>query len=609
MTITGDIHIALWGTYVTTPQVSADQAVVRVRTTLLNHTPEPQQCVLVSELLDPQGALAGRLETAVVAPADSSVDVVQVFTLSRPALWSPDAPHLYRVSSAVLRGDEEMDRYDTSFGIRWFESTNERGFFLNGRHLHLRGMCLHHDCGGIGVALPDRVNAKTVEIMKAMGCNLLRSAHNDAAPSLMEACDRLGMLVWAENRSSVQRGQFRPLEGYGNEISLRDLIRRNRNHPSIICWSLANTAGDDDPGELSQLERLHRVAHAEDPSRPTAFACEHNGDPYWSGFGLITDIMGYNGGGMGRYVQDHEAYPQQKLMISEYSSGRGARGIYEEIVPAAAPVEVQGDGRIVHKSGSYSSQYQLCLRHEAEWSEFAHRQWVAGGAMWSGIDYFGETAGWPIVTSQFGVLDVARFPNDACYYYLQEWTASPMVHLFPHWTWPGREGEEIALWCYSNCDEVELLFGGKSLSRQPRRPGTHLAWQVPYRPGTLLARGLFSGEVVCRHEVRTAGPAVRLRIAADRSRISTDDRDLTFVTIGVHDGDGTPVPTAAHEIEVEVSGPGRLRGLCSGDPASHEDQQGSRMRAFVQSDGRPGEITVPASSEGLEPAALAIIAG
>ena len=595
---TEKIHIANWGTFITTPQVSATSAVVTARITLQNDTAADQICRLKTEVVDALGQTVAKKETQGHVSANSSRDLKQEATIANPHLWSPETPYMYGAKTEVFVDGKMVDVYETPFGVRWFQFTADRGFFLNGRSLQLRGMCIHHDFGGLGVALPDRANEKTVEIMKQMGCNFLRSAHNDPAPSLLNACDRLGLLVWAETRYL----------GPSNTaaLPLRNLIRRDRNHPCILCWSLANTAGSKDGRETVYLKELNEVAHQEDSSRPTAFACEGNADANANGFALVTDIMGYNGGGMGIDDRDHKLYPQRKMLVSEFSSGRGARGVYEEKILARITTEKLGDGRTVTNAGQYFSTYDLCRSHEAEWSHIAQRPWLGGGAMWSGIDYGGETCGWPMVTSQFGVLDRARFPNDAYYYYLQEWTTNAMVHLFPHWTWPGKEGQDIEVWCYSNCEAVELFLNGKSLGAKPCRPLTHLAWKVPYQPGTLSARALKERKVVCTDEVKTAGAPARIQLVSDRNAIAPDGRDLSFVTARILDEHGNIVPVANNEIAVSITGSGRLRGLCSGDPASHENPNAGRMKAFnglllaiIQNDGHSGDIVVAASSPGL----------
>ena len=593
--ITNPVHVSTWGTFVSTEHVSKNDALVKVKTSITNDNDKYQEAVLKTSIYNPSGKLEAFISDNFWINGKSTTEVQQEILVLNPNLWSPEHPKLYKSVTEVLSGGNLVDSYETVFGIRWFEFTSDKGFFLNGKHLQLRGMCLHHDYGGLGCALPDRANYHTVEVAKEMGVNFIRSAHNDAAPSLMKACDELGMFLMAETRYLGKDDH--------SISSLISLIRRARNHPSIISWSLANTGGSDDIRQTEILQVMNNYAKKEDPTRPTAFGCEGNGDPNKSGFAFVTDIMGYNGGGMGKDDRDHVLYPDRKMIISEYSSGRGARGNYK--IEEVGETETLGDGRIVSRSGQLTSIYDLCRSHEREWRHIAERPHLAGGAMWSGIEYLGETNGWPIVSSQFGVLDVCRFRKDAYYYYLQEWTEKPMVHIFPHWNW--KEGDTIDVWSYSNCDDVELFLNGKSLGKCAKVSRGHIEWKVPFQAGVLSARGFINGIMVAEAEVKTAAEPNRLKIFADRKSIKAEGDDLSFITVNVCDKDGNMVPTADHVIDVEVSG-GKLLGVCSGNPMSHEDPGAGKIKAFngmllavVQSFDSAGNILVKVKSEGLEP--------
>lgn len=600
------LHIVPWGVAVTTPQVNYSAATVNVRTSLVNSACDPLQARLRTTLIDDRGNPVGVMETETPLHAGQSTDVIQEITVENPRLWSPRSPCLYRIRSELISPDGACDVVETTFGVRWFEFTADKGFFLNGRPLQLRGGNIHHDFGGLGTALPDRANCKTVEMLKEMGSNAIRSAHNPAAPSLMEACDRLGMLLWAETRNLYVDN--------GAVDDLRDLIRRDRNHPCIIVWGLANTAGSPDDRLTACLRQLNEVAHELDPSRPTAVALEGNADANANGFANVTDVVGYNGGGMGIDDRDHRRFPTRCMLHSEYSSGTGARGVYEKTPAGSDEYEKSGDGRVMKRGGQYASVFDLCLSHEKEWRHIAARPWLAGGLMWSAIEYRGETAGWPVVTSQFGVLDICRFPKDAYYFYQKEWTDRPMLHMFPHWTWPGREGQRIEVWCYSNCDTVDLYLDGQLMPGiqhflQNGASWPHLTWHVPYAPGSLCAEGRVNGQVVCRQEIRTAGTPARLRLRPDRTQLRTDREDMSFVTVSIHDEAGTPVPTASVAVSIEVTGCGRLIGLSSGDPASHESEQATTVQTFnglclaiVQNDGCEGEIRIAASAKDLSDA-------
>lgn len=593
--VTNPIHVSIWGTFVYTENVSDKSASVKVRTSITNDTDNSKDLVLNTIIFNPSGIQVAIMSGKCKVDGKSNNEIQQETLISNPNHWSTDNPNLYKAVTEVCSNGIVVDRYETPFGIRWFEFTSDRGFFLNGKHLQLRGMCIHHDFGGLGSALPERANYKTVEVAKEMGVNILRSSHNDADPSLMRACDELGILLWAETRY-LGSDEF-------SISSLCDMIRRARNHPSIICWSLANTGGSDDIIQTGMLKVMNDFAHKEDPTRPTAFGCEGNGDPNRSGFALITDVMGYNGGGMGKDDRDHALFPNRKIVISEYSSGRGARGNYKREM-LSGDMETLGDGRVMSRSGQLASIYDLCRSHEIEWQHIAERPHLAGGLMWSGIEYGGETNGWPVVTSQFGVLDLCRFKKDTYYYYLQEWTDKPMIHIFPHWNW--NEGDTINVWCYSNCDEVELFLNGKSQGKHRNVPLGHIEWKVPFQTGILSAKGLNTGKVVTETEVRTSGESYQLITSADRKLIKADGYDLSFITVKVCDKNGTMIPTADNLIEVEVIG-GKLLGVCSGSPTSHENPGTGKMKAFngmllavVQSHSRAGKINVKVKSEGLE---------
>jgi len=574
------LHVSHWGAFVYIPQVSETSATIAVRTKVKNERSEESECNLTTFILDDRGKTVGKLENTQRIKAGAEYEFVQTFSMENPRLWSPEDPYLYKAYSMVKDGEEVVDEYETIFGIRWYYFDANKGFFLNGRKLKLKGMNIHHDHAGVGVALPDRLIERDLEIIKNMGCNYIRTSHNPASPFLLDTCDRLGLMVWEETRY---------LETSEMAINaLRDMIRRDRNHPCIICWGLANTAGDVGGYLTKVLETLNAIAHQEDPTRFTAVALEGNCDYNLNGFANVTDIVGYNGGGMGKDDNDHLYYPRRRIMISEYSSGLGTRGVYRT-------------------AGNYYSEYELCLSHEREWKHVEERDWLAGGSMWSGIEYRGEChPAWPAVTSQFGVLDLCRFPKDAYYFYLSQWTDRPMVHLFPHWTWPGREGQMIEVWCYSNCDTVELLVNQKSYGIKKTIPGTHLTWNVPYEPGVLKALGRKEGKIVCGEEIYTAEKPAKIVLTPDRREITADGRDVSCITVSIVDRFDHFVPTADNLITFDIAGEGRMLGVGNGNPTSHEPQKANHIRAFnglclavVQSTTTPGDITFTASSDGL----------
>ena len=594
-----------WGVAVATPEITKSSAVVKITAELQSKkTFSAADGICAFRILDPDEKCVAETTVKIDSASLENGKIETALTVNDPVLWDVTSPNLYTLT-AELSTSAGKDSAEIPFGIRYFEFTADDGFYLNGRKLQLRGGNIHHDFGGLGTALPDRAHWKNVEVLKEMGANMIRSAHNPAAPALMEVCDRLGMLLWAETRNLHTDD--------GAEADLTALIRRDRNHPSIILWGLANTAGARNGNDslTVHLQKLHDLAHQLDPERLTAVALEGNADADANGFACVTDVVGYNGGGMAITDRDHRLFPDRKIMVSEFASGRGTRGIYEnEPVEKDQEMEVLGDGRTFARNGKYSTEYNLVNTHEREWEYTDLRPYLAGGLMWSAIEYRGETCGWPVVTSQFGVLDICRFPKDCFYYYKKMWSAEPVLHVFPHWTHPGKEGENITLYAFTNCDFVELELNGKKIPGIPEflqrgcsRP--RIWWDVPYEPGTLIVIGKNNGQEVCRQVLRTAGAPSQLRLTPDRTALSADGEDISFIRIDVLDENGTVVPDAAIRLNFSVEGAGKLRGVCSGDPKSHESEQASFVRTFSGSalaiiqtlSGIEGEIRLTVQSD------------
>ena len=566
-----------WGVAATAPEVAPEKAELAVTAEIFNISDAAAEVELRAELVSPDGVSVAVQTGALRAAPGVGVQSWR-FSVERPRLWDVDDPALYKVKLS-LSGAGGADEIAITSGIRSFRFTPDDGFFLNGRKLQLRGGNLHHDFGGLGTALPDRAHEKNVEVLKEMGVNIIRSSHNPAAPALMDACDRLGVLLWAETRNlHCDRGA---------EKDLTALIRRDRNHPSVILWSLANTAGAQDGRRYltSELQKLHDLAKTLDPSRPTAVALEGNADANANGFADVTDVVGYNGGGMGICDWDHQHRPKRCMVVSEYASGRGARGVYSVAADPNAETETLGDGRVMARNGAYGTEYDLIRAHVEGWEYVALRPFLAGGLMWSAIEYRGETCGYPVVTSQFGALDICRFPKDVYYYYQKLWSRKPVLHCYPPWHHPGREGKPVAVSCFTNCDTVELFLDGEKLPGVPehlqrRTSAPYLPWRLPYRPGTLTAVGKIDGVEVCRETLVTPGKPAGLRIAADRSELHADGEDIAFLRVDVVDDRGNFVPDAAEKLGVSVRGCGALAGVCSGDPAGHEKESASEVTTF-----------------------------
>jgi beta-galactosidase len=637
-----DVHIPQWGTFVVTPRASADAATVQAQTRVRNAGSAAADCTLTSAIVGADGRMVATAESPRrIAPGDVYV-FDQQLRVEKPALWSVETPALYTLRSTVRAGGKVVDEYETPFGIREAVFDADRGFLLNGRHVKLNGVCLHHDGGAVGAAVPERVWERRLQLLKEMGCNAIRTSHNPPAPEFLDLCDRLGFLVMAEafDEWRVPKGQIGPF-GYSqyfdqwHERDVTDFVHRDRNHPSIVLWSAGNEIGDQTaPRGVETLRDLLAIFHREDPTRLVTAGCDQiaaEPKPAPQEFLELLDVVGYNYADRWRdrrekyYSIDRAAYPHRRVIGTESSGMGGVRGDYRSLIPGAAPAApARGFGMARGVRG---------LDTEQLWRFVSTHDYVAGDFMWTGIDYLGE-AFWPTKSGSAGVIDTCGFAKDGYYFYQSQWTEKPVLHLFPHWTWKGHEGEFLPVLCYTNCDTVELFLNGKSVglkgyafprpgmeqrygtyparARVPRTTNDlHLAWDVPYQPGTLKAVGMKDGKVVIEREIATAGDASRLALAVDRDAIRADRRDVSHVTVRVLDAQGRMVPDADAEIVFEIQGEGRLIGVDSGDPSSHESFQSNRRKAFhglalamVQSTARAGQVRVTASAAGLEGTAV-----
>ena len=596
LTKTSPLHIGHWGTFVTATlddETGAGWADIAIRTTVVNETDEQAICEIHCTVLDPGGqeAASGLFELGL--PERMYFEAEQHVQLASPQLWDVDCPALYTLHTEIRMGDEVVDASDTPFGIRSFRFDADEGFFLNGRPLKLLGTCNHQDHAGVGVAVPDAVQEFRVSRLKDMGSNAYRTAHNPPAPELLDACDRLGLLVMDENRHLSSS-----TEGLSD---LESMIRRDRNHPSVIMWSMAN----EEPLQETEagariVTAMNRRTRELDPTRPTTTAM--NGG--WAGaFSLAHDVQGcnYNPGAYDGYRAAHPGHP---VLGSETSSALSTRGIY-----------------VTDPASGYLSAYDVNCpdwgnHAEEAWRAIADRPFMAGTFVWTGFDYRGEPQPyeWPCINSAFGIMDTCGFPKDNFYYYQAWWGGNTVLHLLPHWNWPERLGEAIPVWCHSNCDEVELFLNGESLGRKAMPRNGHLEWEVVYAPGALSATGYIDGEEAATAVVETTGAAEHLQLTPDREAIGADGEDVCVVTASVHDAEGRLVPTANDLIAFAVSDNASVLGVGNGDPSGHEPDKAEERHAFnglcqvlVQSKrGAAGAIELTATAPGLKPAKVTI---
>lgn len=584
---TDPVHIATWGTAITT-DVAEDfsTATVHLATELRHAGRSAVEVEVEHTLLAPDGQVVAHATPApqLLAPGGEPT-VSATLTVTAPALWSTTSPQLYQAVTTLRdrATHAELDRTTTTFGIRTVRFDPDQGFFLNGQHLKLLGVNVHQDHAGVGTAFPDALQDFRLQRLKAFGVNAYRVAHQPPAPELLDACDRLGILVLDENR--LQGSSRFHLD------DLRDLIRRDRNHPSVIIWSVGNEEweieGNIKGARITQT--MQDFARRLDPSRRTTVAISGG----WGGSSTVADVVGYNYISQSNPDRQHADFPQQPGIGTEETTTQGTRGITFTDASRAhlAPLE-HGD------SGGNC---------EIGWTYYAARPFLAGLFFWTGFDYRGEPTpfGWPAVLSQYGLLDACGFPKASSRYLQAWWTRDPVLHLAVHWNWAGREGQTIPVVVYSNHDAVELLLNGQSLGRQTMPRNGHLAWSVPYAPGRLEARGYRAGELTQTTVVATTAAPVRLTLAADRPRIGADGRNIVLVTVGAVDAAGLAVPTADNLVSFAAPG-GRILGLGNGDPGCHEPETlgpVDTLIALTNWVGRiaPGDTTTPADPAGLAP--------
>jgi beta-galactosidase len=616
LTVTNPVHIAHWGTYVTTPEVSESEATVRVETKIRNQSVSAQQVTLETIIVDESGNKFAISSSNQEVKADSINIFEQVVKIPKPKLWSLENPTLYRVKSKVHVNGRIVDTHDTPFGIRTFEFTTDMGFFLNGKHVDIKGVNLHHDLGCLGAAVNKRAIERQLEIMKSMGCNAIRTSHNPPAPELLDLCDRMGFLVmdeafdeWKLSKTMFGYGQF---FDEWSERDLKDMIRRDRNHPSIILWSIGNEIPEQNSANAFEMaKRLADICHREDPTRPVTSGCNSPNAAIKTEFSKALDVFGIN-----YNMHFYQTYKEKaKLVASETASAVSTRGEYNLVQ--------DGDTLKIEKElNNQCTSYDIIA---PSWGNIAESTlkavksapWVAGEFVWTGFDYIGEPTpfSWPSVSSYFGIVDLCGFPKDRYYLYQSQWTDKPMVHILPHWNWQGFEGQKIPVWCYSNCESVELFLNGKSLGEKKfsDTEDLHLVWNVPYSQGTLKAVAKNNGKTVCTDEVQTAGAPAEIVLTPDRTEISADGEDLSYIKVEIVDKDGRVCPNADNLVKFNIKGAGFIAGVDNGNPISHEYFKASERKAFhglclavVQSKLQRGAIRLSVESEGLQAAKVFI---
>ncbi len=658
---TSPVHIAHWGTFVTTPQITADAAHVSVNVLTGNETATPAKVSLSTQIfaLDPAGlksgeAVATSQPLVVTVAAQRSASATQNLVVPQPRLWSIAQPQRYIAVTTVTQDGRVIDRYDTPFGIRTIALTADRGFLLNGERVPLNGVCNHHDLGALGTAINVRALERQLEILRAMGCNAIRTSHNPPAPELLDLCDRLGFLVmdeafdcWAKGKN---RQDYHLLFPEWHEADLRALVRRDRNHPSVVIWSIGNEIneqwGEDGQQAWKLAAHLAGIVREEDRTRPISagFNAESSG---YNGIQHAVDAVGYNYR-VEEYAKFRTINPAVPLFGAETASTISSRGEYffpvsdDKLDPAS-------------RANFQVSSYDLtatpwATTPETEWRAAAGAAGYAGEFVWTGFDYLGEPTPYssdstillnfsdpaakaraekelaemgrmavPSRSSYFGIVDLAGFPKDRYYLYQSRWRPDhPMAHLLPHWTWPERVGQVTPVHVYTSGDEAELFLNGQSLGRKKKAPDAwRIRWDdVKYAPGELKVISYKAGARWAEDAQRTAGSAAKLTLAADRAKLRADGQDLSFITARITDQSGQLVPQAKNRVSFELSGPGEIVATDNGDATSFESFQAKERAAYNglalvivrTKPGLPGAITVRAKADGLVAAETALMA-
>jgi beta-galactosidase len=624
------IHVDHWGTFVTTPEVNERSAKVSIQTKVQNTTAQDQPIVLRTAIFNTAGKEVASVKSQAEVPKDSVHEIIQDLAVDNPSLWSLEDPQLYRAVSAIECNGRVCDDYETPFGIRAFAFDSEKGFFLNWKQVKVRGVCDHHDLGCLGAAVNRRALERQLEILKAMGCNGIRTSHNPPAPELLDLCDRMGFVVLDEAFDMWKKGKTK----YDYSLDwdawhrrdLEDMVLRDRNHPSVFIWSIGNEVMEQwekqDSSGIVIARELASIIKALDPTRPITSACNDQdpSNPVIKSGAL--DLIGYNYA-QNTFADFPKVYPGKKFIATETTSALATRGHYDMPSDSIRRWPERWDKPFDKGNPDNTcSSYDNCSApwgstHEETWKIVKKHDFLSGMYIWTGFDYLGEPTpyDWPSRSSYFGIVDLAGFPKDAYYMYQSEWTDKPVLHVFPHWNW--KVGQTVDVWAYTNCDEVELFLqpeadqpqaeNGQSLGTK-RKVGDdlHLVWRVPFSPGTLRAVGRTGGKEILVREIKTAGPPAKVSVEADRSTIDADGRDLSFITVRVLDEAGTMVPDADNLIHFKLSGDGKIAGVDNGLQTSHEPFQAKERKAFngmclvvVQSNEKPGQIKLEAESDGL----------
>ena len=613
---TNKTHVAHWGTFITTPQVTEKSATINIKTQVLAQK-STENVSLLTEIQAPDGKIVGKQRTSLKTTTDS-LNFVQTFKLNKPALWSVESPNLYKAVSKVFVGNRQVDEYSTTFGCRTIRFDKNTGFYLNEKPLKIKGVCMHHDLGPLGAAVNYRATLRQLEMMKAMGANAIRTAHNPSSPELIQICDSIGLLVQVEAFDEWNAGKNN--NGYHlyfdewHERDLQNMIRRDRNHPSVIMWSIGNEVREQDMtggGEIAR--KLTAISHREDPTRPTTAGFNNHNAAIRNGLADGVDLVGFNYKPQD-YKAKHEKYPDFVLYGSETASTVSSRGEYKFPVK-----EIRGVWHNDYQVSGYDMEYPgWASTPDTEFQAQDDNDFIFGEFVWTGFDYLGEPTpyneGTPARSSYFGIVDLAGLKKDRFYLYQSKWSDKPVLHVLPHWNWPERVGQKVPVYCYTNYPKAELFVNGKSMGVKQKDKSNkytryRLMWNdVIYSPGEIKVVAYNEQNQPLEEKIiRTANDPYSVKLTADRQIISADGKDLSFVTVEIVDKNGNLCPRADQLLFFEVAGNGKLKAVCNGNAIDQTPFSSNYMRAFngklvavIESSETAGEINLKVFGSRLE---------
>jgi beta-galactosidase len=655
VTVSPEAHIAHWGNFITTPVINEKSAKVSIATQIESSRKEAKNLKMVTSVYDARNKLVSS-KTSQLTFAGEKANHREEIIINKPQLWSVDRPYLYKATTRIMDMGKVIDEETISFGIRYFRFDPDKGFFLNGKYLKILGVCNHHDLGALGAAINKRAIERQLQILKEMGCNAIRTAHNPPAPELLDLCDKMGFLVMDEafDMWRKKKNKFDYFSDFDewHKRDLEDMVLRDRNHPSVFMWSVGNEIREQfDSTGITITRELVSIIKAIDTTRPvTAALSEWNPAKNFMYKSGALDVLGFN--------YHHEVYdslqiyyPGKALLGAENMSALATRGHYDLPSDSAYHWPAKSPQRFVENGNpdfTVSAYDQVSAywgsTHEETWKIIKRHDYLAGLFVWTGFDYLGEPTPypWPARSSYFGIIDLAGFPKDAYYMYQSEWTSKPVLHLFPHWNW--KEGQLVDVWAYyNNADEVELFLNGHSQGiRKKEGDALHVMWRVPFQPGTIKAVSRKNGKTVLQQKITTAGSPAKIELIADRKKLKADGRDLSFITVRILDKDNNLVPDASNIIKFSFAqrgynpwtdpayvppdaadiinsrfdGTGYIIATDNGYQASTEYIKTSIKKAWkgkalviVRAGPKKGNITLWASAEGLETGMISLETG